>query len=110
MSPTRRILFVSAHPRGFAPSQRFRFEQYVDFLAENGFETTFCPIVRESEYPLLYAPGNVARKGLIFARGLATRIRQALQSHDHDVAIVQREAIQLGTTVFESALARSRTK
>ena len=27
MSPTRRILFVSAHPRGFAPSQRFRFEQ-----------------------------------------------------------------------------------
>jgi hypothetical protein len=105
-----RILFVSAHPRGFAPSQRFRFEQYVDFLAEHGFETTFSPILREEEYGLLYTPGNVGRKGAIFARGLATRIAQALQRPDYDVAIVQREAIQLGTTVLESALARSRTK
>jgi glycosyltransferase involved in cell wall biosynthesis len=110
VSRPRRILFVSAHPRGFAPSQRFRFEQYVDFLAENGFETTFSPIVREDEYPLLYAPANVGRKAAIFARGLATRVRQALGRHDYDIAIVQREAIQLGTTVFESALARSRTK
>jgi glycosyltransferase involved in cell wall biosynthesis len=110
MPPPRRILFVSAHPRGFAPSQRFRFEQYVDFLAEHGFETTFSPIVHEDEYPLLYAPGNVGRKGLIFARGLAARIWQALRRPDYDVAIVQREAIQLGTTVFESALARSRAK
>jgi glycosyltransferase involved in cell wall biosynthesis len=110
MPPPRRILFVSAHPRGFAPSQRFRFEQYVDFLADQGFETTFSPIVRANEYPLLYAPGNVGRKGLIFARGLATRLWQALRRPDYDIAIVQREAIQLGTTVFESALARSRTK
>jgi hypothetical protein len=41
MAAPRRILFVSAHPRGFAPSQRFRFEQYVDFLAQHGFEAEF---------------------------------------------------------------------
>jgi glycosyltransferase involved in cell wall biosynthesis len=110
MAVQRRILFVSAHPRGFAPSQRFRFEQYVDYLAGHGFETTFSPIVREDEYPFLYAPGNTARKARIFARGLAERVRQALRRQRYDVAIVQREAIQLGTTVFESALARSKTK
>jgi glycosyltransferase involved in cell wall biosynthesis len=105
-----RVLFVSAHPRGFAPSQRFRFEQYVDFLAENGVETTFSPFIREDEYPLLYASGNTARKAAIFGRGLATRLWQALRRPDYDIAIVQREAIQLGTTVFESALAHSRTR
>jgi glycosyltransferase involved in cell wall biosynthesis len=110
MPAQRRILFVSAHPRGFAPSQRFRFEQYVGFLADHGFETTFSPVVREDEYPLLYAPGNLGRKGFLFARGLAMRTWQALRRADYDVAIVQREAIQLGTTVLESALARSRTK
>jgi glycosyltransferase involved in cell wall biosynthesis len=110
MPAPRRILFVSAHPRGFAPSQRFRFEQYVDFLAEHGFETTFSPIVRPEEYPLLYASGNVARKAQIFARGLAQRLWQALRGTDADIAIVQREAIQLGTTVYESALARSHAK
>jgi glycosyltransferase involved in cell wall biosynthesis len=106
----RRVLFVSAHPRGFAPSQRFRFEQYVDFLAEHGFETTFSPVIREEEYPLLYAPGNTVHKAALFARGLVTRLVQSLRRSDYDVAIVQREAIQLGTTVFESALARSPTK
>jgi glycosyltransferase involved in cell wall biosynthesis len=110
MPARRRILFVSAHPRGFAPSQRFRFEQYVDFLAEHGFETTFSPIVRSEEYPVLYAPGHTARKAAIFARGLAQRLAQSLRGPDTDIAIVQREAIQLGTTVFESALARSRAK
>jgi glycosyltransferase involved in cell wall biosynthesis len=110
MAPQKRILFVSAHPRGFAPSQRFRFEQYVDFLADHGFETTFSPIVRPDEYPLLYAPGNTPRKARIFARGLATRLAQSLRRTGADAAIVQREAIQLGTTVFESALARSRAK
>jgi glycosyltransferase involved in cell wall biosynthesis len=110
MDRPRRILFVSAHPRGLAPSQRFRFEQYVDFLAEHGFETTFSPIIRPDEYRLLYASGNTIRKGAIFARGLGTRMAQALRRPGYDVAIVQREAIQLGTTVFESALARSRAK
>jgi glycosyltransferase involved in cell wall biosynthesis len=107
---SRRILFVSAHPRGFAPSQRFRFEQYVDFLAEHGFETTFSPVVRAREYPLLYAPGNIGRKAVIFGRGFATRVLQSLHRTDADVVIVQREAIQLGTTVLESALARSPAK
>jgi glycosyltransferase involved in cell wall biosynthesis len=110
MAERRRILFVSAHPRGLAPSQRFRFEQYVDFLAQHGFDTSFAPIIREDEYPLLYAPGNTARKAAIFGRGLATRVWQALKRKDYDVAIVQREAIQLGTTVFESAVARSKAK
>jgi glycosyltransferase involved in cell wall biosynthesis len=110
MPAQRRILFVSAHPRGFAPSQRFRFEQYVGFLAEQGFETTFSSVVRPQEYPLLYAPANTRRKALIFARGLAQRVAQSLRGADADVAIVQREAIQLGTTVFESALARSQAK
>jgi glycosyltransferase involved in cell wall biosynthesis len=110
MPAQRRILFVSAHPRGFAPSQRFRFEQYVDYLAAHGFETTFSPIVREDEYPLLYAPANTGRKAAIFARGLAMRVWQALRRPAYDIAIVQREAIQLGTTVFESALARSPAK
>jgi glycosyltransferase involved in cell wall biosynthesis len=110
MADRRRILFVSAHPRGLAPSQRFRFEQYVDYLAQHGFETTFSPVIREDEYRLLYAPGNTARKAALFARGLVTRLVQSLRRSDYDIAIVQREAIQLGTTVFESALARSPTK
>jgi glycosyltransferase involved in cell wall biosynthesis len=110
MRVPRRILFVSAHPRGFAPSQRFRFEQYVGFLADHGFETTFSAIVREDEYPFLYAPGNTSRKARMFARGLAERLWQSVHRPDVDVAIVQREAIQLGTTVYESALARSPAK
>lgn len=107
----RRVLFVSPYPPGVVPSQRFRFEQYVSFLGEHGFDTTFSPILRAEEYALLYRPGHVARKALTFARGLASRIHEALRTaRAYDVVVIQREAIQLGTTFFEAALARSPAK
>jgi glycosyltransferase involved in cell wall biosynthesis len=105
-----RILFVSPYPRDRAPSQRFRFEQYVDFLAEHGFTTTFSPILRGDEYELMYRRGAVARKGAILARGVLQRLGEARAGGRFDIVIVHREAIQLGTAVFERLLARGPAK
>ena len=103
-----RILFVSVHPPGRVPSQRFRFEQYVDFLAAHGLETTFSPILRDDEYSVMYRAGGVPRKALIAARGALRRLREAVEaSSAYDIVVIQREAIQLGTAVFEAAMSRS---
>jgi glycosyltransferase involved in cell wall biosynthesis len=102
----RKILFASVHPPGRAPAQRFRFEQYVHYLRENGFETTFSPVVRPDEYEILYGRGRAPRKAAITARGLFTRIADLARTPRHDIVFVQREAIQLGTAFFERAMAR----
>ena len=105
-----RILFVSVHPPGRVPSQRFRFEQYVDHLAANGLETTFSPILTEAEYDAMYRPGGSARKALIAGRGVLRRAREAFDVSRYDIVMVQREAMQLGTAAFERAVARSKAK
>jgi glycosyltransferase involved in cell wall biosynthesis len=103
----REILFVSVHPRGRVPSQRFRFEQYVEFLGEHGFRTTFSSVLHPNEYRLLYAPGRHARKALIAARGFLRRLGDVARASRYDIIFVQREAIQLGTALFEDALSRT---
>jgi glycosyltransferase involved in cell wall biosynthesis len=105
-----RILFVSVHPPGHVPSQRYRFEQYEAWLAEHGLETTYSPVLRESEYEAMYRPGGVAQKGLATARGLLRRVRESLEVSDYDIVMVQREAVQLGTAAFEAVVGRSSSK
>jgi glycosyltransferase involved in cell wall biosynthesis len=101
---SRKILFASVHPPGRVPSQRFRFEQYVDFLAAHGFATTFSPVIRDDEYSIVYGEGRVAKKVGIGLRGLASRVKDILHASDYDIVVVQRESIQLGTAVFERVL------
>ena len=105
-----RILFASVHPPGRAPSQRFRFEQYVDFLRDNGLETTFAPVLRPGDYAVVYAPGSLAAKAAIAARTTVRRAADVLRVRNYDIVFVQREAMQLGTAFFERVAARSRAK
>ena len=98
------------HPPGRVPSQRFRFEQYVEYLKENGLETTFSPILTQDEYLAMYLPGGSGRKALIAGRGVLRRLREVFTVADYDIVMVQREAMQLGTAAFEAAAARSSAK
>jgi glycosyltransferase involved in cell wall biosynthesis len=92
------------------PSQRFRYEQYVDFLAEHGLRTTFAPILRADDYAVVYGERQYARKGLIAAQELVRRSRQLRHLSEYDIVFVQREAVQLGTGWFERAVSRSRAR
>lgn len=107
---TREILFASVHPPGRAPSQRFRYEQYVDFLAEHGFRTTFAPVLKADDYGVVYGEGGYLRKGLIAGRGLARRLADVRRLPRFDIVFVQREAVQLGTSWFEALAARARPR
>lgn len=104
------MLVAAVHPPGRAPSQRFRIEQYVDYLAENGIETEFAPLLRDSDYATVYGSGAVARKAAIAMRGVARRAADVGRLRSFDIVFVQREAIQLGTAAFERLAARSRAK
>jgi glycosyltransferase involved in cell wall biosynthesis len=109
-APVREILFASVHPPGRTPSQRFRYEQYVDFLAEHGFRTTFAPVLNAGDYEVVYGEGGYLRKGLIAGRGLARRVADVRRLRRFDIVFVQREALQLGTSWFEALAARARPR
>ena len=44
---SKKILFPAIHRPDRSPSQRYRFEQYIPYLEENGFEVTYSYFISE---------------------------------------------------------------
>ena len=55
-----RILFFTPYPAGRAPSQRFRFEQYLGILTAHGHQHREVSFLDEATWGILYRPGHAA--------------------------------------------------
>lgn len=105
-----KVLILVAHRPGRSPSQRYRFEQYLPFLKQHGFEFTWSPLLTEEEDEVFYKKGNSFQKSLIVLKGQARRRRDAARFKDFDIIFIQREASFLGSSRFEEAAYKSGKK
>lgn len=105
-----RILFVAAHRPGRSPSQRFRFEQYLDLMASAGFEYDYSWLIEERDDAVFYSPGNLRRKTSLFVRSWYKRLRDVLQAGRYDIIFIQREAFMTGSILFERLFSKSGAK
>lgn len=105
-----RILFIAAHRPNRSPSQRYRFEQYLNYLRQNGFEYDFSYIITAFDDKYFYSPGNILLKTFIFLKGLLKRFRDVLRAGNYDLIFIQREAFMTGSTFFEKRLKKSGAK
>ncbi|HTL80594.1 MAG TPA: glycosyltransferase family 4 protein [Bacteroidia bacterium] len=106
----KKILFVAPHRKGRAPSQRFRFEQYLDVLKENGFEWEFSELLDEADDKVFYSSGNFLSKIRTFFKGRRKRKADVRRANDFDIIFIQREAFMTGETWIEKAFADSKAK
>ncbi|MEI6490098.1 MAG: glycosyl transferase family 1, partial [Bacteroidota bacterium] len=60
-----KILFIAAHRPDRSPSQRYRFEQYFDYLRQNGFECHLSYLLNANDDRVFYSGGNLIQKFLI---------------------------------------------
>lgn len=104
-----RVLFVAAHRLNRAPSQRFRFEQYLDHLASVGIECVFSPLLSAADDRLFYGRSSVFAKGRVLAKGAVRRAKDVRRAATFDAVFVQREAFFGGWPVFERAFKRAGT-
>lgn len=100
-----RILFLTPYPPGQAPSQRFRFEQYLDILHQHGHTYRLASFLDDATWRILYKPGQAARKAWGIVRGFGRRLGHVLAATNYDFVFVHREAAPLGPPVFEWLLA-----
>lgn len=103
-------MFIAAHRPDRSPSQRFRFEQYLDYLKQNGFDYDFSWLISEKDDKRFYAPGNLRTKVLILLKSWWKRKKDAWRASDYDIVFVQREAFMTGSTRFEKKFAKSGAK
>ncbi|WP_035564282.1 glycosyltransferase family 4 protein [Hymenobacter sp. IS2118] len=101
-----RILFLVPYPHGKAPSQRFRFEQYLDLLQAHGHTYRLAAFIDEETWSILYKPGHAVAKLWGIVRGFGRRVAHLLAAPSYDFVFIHREAAPLGPPVFEWILAK----
>jgi glycosyltransferase involved in cell wall biosynthesis len=102
-----RILFLVPYPVGKAPSQRFRFEQYLTQLTEHGHQYQLVPFLDDATWAILYKPGHTGRKVLGILAGFLRRLLLVLTAvGKYDFVFIHREAAPIGPPVFEWIIAK----
>ncbi|MCS6794781.1 MAG: glycosyltransferase [Raineya sp.] len=97
----KKILFIFPYPSGTAGSQRFRFEQYLDFLREKGFQISLKPFLDEPTWQILYKKGHFWQKIIGILKGFSRRLLLLFQVPRFDFVFVHREATPLGLPFVE---------
>ena len=97
----KKALFLTVHRKDRSPSQRFRFEQYIDFLEHNGFECKHFYLIGEKEDKVFYAKGRFVQKAKIVLQFYLRLLKLLRTEKNIDICFIQREAFVLGTTFFE---------
>ncbi len=103
-----KLLFIASYPKDLSPSQRFRFDCYLEHLKNVGIEVTYSPILSPEEYFRYNSSTFVKAK--IFLKQFTIRLKDIFDANSYDVIFIQREAGFLPVAFFEKRLARSRAK
>lgn len=110
MNSPKKLLFVALHRHGRSPSQRFRFEQFMPFLEENGWQCDYAHLLDAEDDKIFYSPGTYAKKAAVVLKGFKQRIKDLKSANDYDIIFIQRETFIAGTTYFERKYAKSKAK
>lgn len=103
---SKRIAFIAPYPFSQAPSQRFRFEQYIDMLRSNGFEVSEHAFLDERGWASLYKEGSVFNKAMAMLRSFFRRFFLLFKLSGVDYVFIHREASMIGPPVFEWIIAK----
>jgi glycosyltransferase involved in cell wall biosynthesis len=105
-----KILFIAAHRPNRSPSQRFRFEQYLEYFKKNGFEYDFSFLLSEWDDHFFYRPVFFGAKFFIVAKAFLKRLYDVIRASRYDIIFVQREAYMTGLSFFERRFKKSGAK
>ncbi len=95
---------------GRSPGQRFRFEQYLPYLRENGFTCHVSYLIDEKDDTIFYAQGRYLAKLRFLLKSLRHRQKDMQHLGDFDMVFLYREAHMLGTTFFERKIKKAGVK
>jgi len=97
----QKILFVCPYPFDEAPSQRFRYEQYLEILEDNEFSYELKPFLDIKGWNILYKEGAIPQKAWAFIKGFAKRKILLFRLRQYDFIFIHREATPAGPPFFE---------
>jgi glycosyltransferase involved in cell wall biosynthesis len=101
MQKNKKIAFLVPYPKGIAPGQRFRFEQYLGVLEESKVEYQILSFLDDKTHSILYKKGYLLEKVWGVLKGYLRRFWHLLKIISYDYVFVYRELSPFGFPIFE---------
>jgi glycosyltransferase involved in cell wall biosynthesis len=102
----KRILVICPYPKGYAPSQRFRIEQFInDPEISSALTFEIKSFWTLNAFKILYKQGFVVQKLFYVILGFLRRFIHIFSSLSYDFVLIHREASPIGPPIFEWVLA-----
>src|SRR2546430_11203186 len=103
-----RLLVLANKPRGLAPGQRFRFEQWAPRLErDHEIQVDLLPFESPRLTEVLYRPGHLLQKAALVARDFLRRAGAVEKARDYDAVLLFREASLFGPAFYERMISRT---
>ena len=102
----KRLLIIAPYPKGQAPSQRFRFEQYLNLLEKDGFEIEYHSFLNDKTWKTLYKEGSFIAKAFGIISSFWRRFILLFSIRKFDHIFIHREASIIGPPIFEWIIAK----
>lgn len=100
------ILIIAPYPENEAPSQRFRFEQYLNILKANNITYTYSSFLSDQAWKILYQPRKYFQKVFWILMGFIKRKLLLFSLAKYDFVFIHREASPIGPPIFEWIIAK----
>ncbi|WMJ72905.1 glycosyltransferase [Cytophagaceae bacterium ABcell3] len=105
MRKFKKIVVFCPYPVGSAPGQRFRYEQYLDFLKES-YVLEIIPFLDQKTNDVLYKSGHYFQKLIGVLKGFLFRFFSLPKAISADFIFVFREASPVGLPLIEWLLVK----
>ena len=104
-----KILIICGQELGLSPGQRFRFEQYLEFIKDNRIQYDISPLITQEDIKTLYSKGVFLKKALIFIKSLKKRFKdlKRIKSGEYDAVFMFREALMIRSIYFEKKIKKT---
>ena len=103
---TKRCVIIAPYPKGEAPSQRFRFEQYISFFEDQGYSIEFYSFLSDKTWKALYKEGSFFAKTFGMLGSFWRRFLLMFKLRSADLIFIHREASMVGPPMFEWIIAK----
>src|SRR5687768_13734125 len=97
----KKVLILCTGPRGFVPTQRLKYEQYLDQLEQEGYRFTLSPFQTKRFWEIIYKPGRILEKAFWVMVGYLKRIIDLFRIPFYDGVYISLWVTPIGPPIFE---------
>ena len=98
----KKILFLAHHRIDRSPGQRYRFEQFFDYLEFKGIQCYLANIINEQDENALYHSKNILKKIKIGLNSYKRRWIHTSKIQNFDLIVIYREVLPTKSIFFEN--------